>query len=48
MLPQSYKCFNGLRLNNSLQVWFTGNQRDKVPPFRYINPYDELSILFRV
>ena len=45
MLPQSYKCSHGLCLNNSLHVWFTGNQRDQVPQSRYINWVDDLSHL---
>ena len=44
MLPQSYKFYHGLCLNNFLQVLSIGNQRDQVPPFRYINPDDEVSI----
>ena len=45
MLPQSYEFSHGLCLNNFLQVWFIINQRDQVPPFRYINKDDQVSIL---
>ena len=45
MLPQSYKFSRGLCLNNFLKVLFMFNQRDQVPPFRYINWYDEVSHL---
>ena len=37
MLPQSYTFSHGLCLNNFLQVLLICNQRDQVPPFRYIN-----------
>ena len=47
MLPQSYKFSRGLCLNNFLQFWFIGNQRDQVPPFKYINWDDEVSHLVR-
>ena len=43
MLPQSYGFWHGLCLNNLLRVWFIGNQRDQVPLFRYINPYNKVS-----
>ena len=42
MLPQSYKFFQDLCLYNFLQVLLIGNQRDQVPPFRYINQDDEV------
>ena len=45
MLPQSYKFSHGLCLNNFLQVLFICNQRDQVPPFRYINQADKVSHL---
>ena len=45
MLPQSYKFSHGLCLNNFLQVWLIGNQRDQFTPFRYINQDYELSHL---
>ena len=48
MLPQSYKCFHGLCLNNFLQFWFIGNKRDQVTPFIYIYWDDEVSHLVRV
>ena len=47
MLIQSYNFSHGLCLNNLFQVWFIGNQRDHVTPFRYINPDDEVSHLVR-
>ena len=47
MLPQSYTFSRGLCLNNFLQVWLIGNQRYQIPPFRYINWADEVSILVR-
>ena len=47
MLPQSYKFSDGLCLNNFLQVWLIGNQRDQDPPFRYINQAGEVSHLVR-
>ena len=47
MLPQSYKFTRGLCLNNVLKVWFIGNQRYQVNPFRYINWADEVSHLVR-
>ena len=37
MFPQSCKCSYILCLNNFTKVWFIGNQRDQVPPVRYIN-----------
>ena len=37
MLPWSYKFSHGLFLNNFLQVWLLGNQRDQVLPFIHIN-----------
>ena len=45
MLPQSYTFSHGLCLNNLLQVWLIGNQRDPVTPFIYINRSDEVSHL---
>ena len=42
MLPQSYKLYHDLCLNNLLQVWSIGNQRYQVTPFRYINWADEV------
>ena len=45
MLPQSYTFSHGLCLNNFLQVWLIGNQRDQVLLFRYINWADEVSHL---
>ena len=47
MLPQSYKIPHGHCLNNFLQVLLIGNQRDKVPPFRYNDRAGEVSHLFR-
>ena len=47
MLTQSYKFSHNLCLNNFPQVWFIGNQRDQVYPFRYINWADEVSHLVR-
>ena len=48
MLPQSYTFSHGLCLNNFLQVLLICNQRDQVPPFRYINQADKVSHLFMV
>ena len=45
MLPQSYTFYHGLCLNNLLQVLLICNQRDQVPPFRYINQADKVSHL---
>ena len=45
MLPQSYTFSHGLCLNNFLQVLLICNQRDQVPPFRYINQADKVSHL---
>ena len=42
MLTQSYKFSHSLCLNNFLQTWLMGNQKDQVPPFRYINRADEV------
>ena len=42
MLPQSHTVSHGLCLNNFLQFWLICNQRDQVPPFRYINWADEV------
>ena len=47
MLPQSYEFSHSLCLNTFLQVWLIDNQRDKVPPFRYISREDEVSHLVR-
>ena len=47
LLPQFYKIFHGLCLNNFLQVWLLGNQRYPVTPFRYINRADKVSHFFR-
>ena len=45
MLPQFYKFSHGLCLYNFLQVWLIGNQRDQVPPLRYVNQDDGVSNL---
>ena len=42
MLPQPHGFFHGHCLNNFLRVLLIGNQRYQVPPFRYINSYDEV------
>ena len=42
MLPQSYTFSHGLCLNNFPQVLLICNQRDQVPPFRYINQADKV------
>ena len=42
MLPQSYTFSHGLCMNNFLQVLLICNQRDQVPPFRYINRDDKV------
>ena len=42
MLHQSYTFSLGFFLNNFPQVWLIGNQRDQVPPFRYINQADRV------
>ena len=47
MLPQSYKCFHGLCLNNFLRVWLIVNKRDQVTPFIYIYQDDQVSHLAR-
>ena len=47
MICQSYAFSHGLCLNNSLQVFLIVNQRDRVPPFKYINWEDEVSHLVR-
>ena len=47
MLPQYYICFHGLFLNNILQVWLIGNQRDRITLFRYINWSDDVYNLVR-
>ena len=48
MLPQFYTFSHGLCLNNFLQVLLICNQRDQVPPFRYINQDDKVSHLVMV
>ena len=45
MIPQCYRFSHGLCLNNFHQIWLIGNQRDQVPPFRYINRADQVSYL---
>ena len=45
MLPQFYKFYHGLCLNNFLQVLSIGNQINKTPLFRYINKSDDVSTL---
>ena len=45
MLPQSYTFSHGLCLNIFLQVLLICNQRDQVPPFRYISQADKVSHL---
>ena len=47
MLPQYYKFSHDLYVNNFLQVWLIGNQRDQVPLFRYNKRDDEVYNLFR-
>ena len=47
MLPQSYEFSHSLCLDKFPQVWFICNQRDQIPPFRYINRADEVSHLVR-
>ena len=47
ILPRSYGFSHSLCLNNFLQVSLLGNQRDQVPPLRYIIWYDEVSHFFR-
>ena len=47
MLPQSYEFSHSLCLNTFLQVWLIDNQRDNVPPFRYIIMEDEVYHLVR-
>ena len=42
MLHQSYTFSLGFCLNNFLQFWSIGNQRDQVPLFRYINQADRV------
>ena len=42
MLLQSYTFSHCLCLNNFLQVLLICNQRDQVPPFRYINQADKV------
>ena len=48
MLPQYNTFSHCLCLNNFLQVLFICNQRDQVPPFRYINQDDKVSHLVMV
>ena len=45
MIPHSYTFSHGLCLNNILQVLLICNQRDQVPPFRYMNQADKVSHL---
>ena len=47
MIPQSYKSSHGVCLDNFLQVFSIGNQRDQVTPFIYINRSNEVSHLVR-
>ena len=47
MLPKSYTFSHSLYFDNFLKVWLIGNQRDQVPPFRYINRADDVSHLVR-
>ena len=47
IIPQSYELSHRLCFNPFLQVWFICNQKNQVPPFRYINWHDEVSILVR-
>ena len=47
MLPQSYNFSRDLCLNNFLQFFSIGNQKDQVNPFRYIIWADEVSNLVR-
>ena len=42
ILLQFYGFSHGLCLNNSLQVLLIGNQRDQVPPLRYIDQNDKV------
>ena len=48
MIPQCYRFSHRLCLNNSHQIWLIGNQRDQVPPFRYINHAGKVYCLVRV
>ena len=48
MLPRYHKFSHGLFLNNPPQVLLIGNQRDWVPPFRYINQDYDVSHLVRL
>ena len=47
MITQSYKLYHSLCLNNFLQFWLIGNQRDQVILFRYINQADGVSHFVR-
>ena len=47
MLPRSYNFSHGLCLNNFLQFFPIGNQKDQVNPLRYINRADNVSHLVR-
>ena len=47
MLPQSRTFSHGLCLDNLLQVFLIGNQRDQVTPLRYINQDGEVYPLVR-
>ena len=48
MLPQSYKFYHGLGLNNFLQVLLICNQIDQVLPFIYTNWDDNVSHLVKL
>ena len=47
MIPQSYKGSHKLCLDNLLQVFSIGNQRDQVTLFIYINQANKVSYLVR-
>ena len=47
MLPQSYAFSRGNCLNSLFRVLLIVNQRDQVPPFRYINCDDDVYNLVR-
>ena len=47
MLPRSCTFSHGLCLDNLLQVFLIGNQRDQVTPFVYNNRADEVNDLVR-
>ena len=46
-IPQAYELSHGICLNNVVQVLLLGNQRDQVPPLRYIHRHDKVSRLVR-